>query len=95
MSEEVHVSVRKALGMLGLGRDRVMTVPTDSQGRQRADLIPKIAGPTILCLQAGNVNSGSFDPAKDICPAVPREHTWIHVDGLSGCGRPVRRNTLI
>lgn len=83
-SEEVHVSVKKALGMLGLGRDRISTVPTDSQGRQRVDLIPKITGPTILCIQAGNVNSGSFDRAKDICTAVPKEHTWVHVDGAFG-----------
>jgi glutamate/tyrosine decarboxylase-like PLP-dependent enzyme len=84
VSEEVHIWVCKALGMLGLGRDRVLTVPTDSQGRQRVELIPKINGPTILCIPAGNVNSGSFDPSKDICAAVPKEHTWVHVDGAFG-----------
>ncbi len=84
VSEEVHIAVKKALGLLGLGRDRVLTVPTDSQGRLRVDSIPKITGPTILSIQAGNVNSGSFDPAKDICAAVPKEHTWVHVDGAFG-----------
>ncbi len=67
VGDEVHVSVLKALMMLGLGRKRVMRVPADAQGRMRADALPKIAGPTIVCMQAGNVNSGAFDPAAEIC----------------------------
>ena len=66
--EEIHISAVKALGMLGLGRDRIVRVPADSQGRMRVDLLPRIDGPTIvLQMQAGNVNSGAFDPAKEIC----------------------------
>ncbi len=62
VGEEVHVSVLKALSMLGFGRDRVVRVPADQQGRMIADKIPEIKGPTIICVQAGNVNTGAFDP---------------------------------
>src|SRR3990172_3252142 len=64
---EVHVSVLKALSMLGLGRERVVRVPADGQGRIIPDQLPPIAGPTIVCLQAGNVNTGGFDPVGEIC----------------------------
>jgi glutamate/tyrosine decarboxylase-like PLP-dependent enzyme len=82
--DEIHISVVKALGMLGLGRNRIVRVPTDSQGRMRADLLPKIAGPTIVCTQAGNVNSGAFDPAKEICAVAHAAGAWVHVDGAFG-----------
>jgi glutamate/tyrosine decarboxylase-like PLP-dependent enzyme len=82
--DEIHISVVKALGMLGLGRNRIVRVPTDSQGRMRADLLPKIAGPTIVCTQAGNVNSGAFDPAKEICAVARAAVAWVHVDGAFG-----------
>lgn len=81
---EVHASVLKVLAMLGLGRDRVVRVPADEQGRMRADLIPDISGPTILCLQAGNVNSGAFDPAEAIIPYAQANSAWVHVDGAFG-----------
>jgi len=81
---EVHASVLKVLAMLGLGRDRVTRVPGDEQGRMRADLIPDISGPTIICLQAGNVNSGAFDPADDIIPYARANGAWAHVDGAFG-----------
>ena len=64
---EVHPSVTKSLGLLGLGRSRVVKIPVDPQGRMRADLLPAISGPTIICAQAGNVNTGAFDPIADIC----------------------------
>jgi len=84
VGEEVHQSVLKALGMLGLGRKRVVRVPVDGQGRMRADALPHLDGMTILCLQAGNVNTGSFDPAAAICPAARAAGAWIHVDGAFG-----------
>ena len=84
VGEEVHVSVLKALGMLGLGRDRVEKVPVDGQGRMRADLLPPISGPTIICLQAGNVNTGAFDPADEICSKARASNAWVHVDGAFG-----------
>src|SRR5690606_38277457 len=64
---EVHPSLRKGLGLLGLGRERVITVPVDDQGRMRADALPEITGPAIVCAQAGNVNTGAFDPLPEIC----------------------------
>ena len=84
VGEEVHVSVLKSLAMLGLGRDRVEKVPVDSQGRMRADCLPPISGPTIICLQAGNVNTGAFDPADEICAKARKDGAWIHVDGAFG-----------
>ena len=84
VGEEVHVSVLKALGMLGLGRDRVEKVPVDGQGRMRADLLPSISGPTLICIQAGNVNTGAFDPAEEICLKARESNAWVHVDGAFG-----------
>jgi glutamate/tyrosine decarboxylase-like PLP-dependent enzyme len=82
--DEIHISAVKALGMLGLGRNRIVRVPTDAQGRMRADSLKKISGPTIVCMQAGNVNSGAFDPAKEICSAAHAAGAWVHVDGAFG-----------
>ncbi|MDR3773182.1 MAG: pyridoxal-dependent decarboxylase [Terracidiphilus sp.] len=84
VGEEVHPSLLKALGLLGLGRKRVVRVPVDGQGRMRADELPHLDGMTILCLQAGNVNTGAFDPAAAICPAAREAGAWVHVDGAFG-----------
>jgi glutamate/tyrosine decarboxylase-like PLP-dependent enzyme len=81
---EAHPSVQKALGMLGMGRQRVVRVPVDGQGRMRADAVPHLDDRTILCLQAGNVNTGAFDPAAAIGPAAREAGAWIHVDGAFG-----------
>jgi glutamate/tyrosine decarboxylase-like PLP-dependent enzyme len=81
---EVHPSLIKALGLLGLGRDRVLRVPADGQGRMRADALPPLAGPTIVCIQAGNVNTGAFDPASEICRRAHSAGAWVHVDGAFG-----------
>lgn len=84
VGEEVHVSVLKALSMLGLGRDRIEKVSVDGQGRMRADLLPRISGPAIICLQSGNVNTGAFDPAAEICQKAKESGAWVHVDGAFG-----------
>lgn len=84
VGEEVHPSLVKALGFVGLGRDRVVTVPVDGQGRMRADAFPPVEGPTIVCLQAGNVNTGSFDPMSEIVPMAKEGGAWVHVDGAFG-----------
>jgi len=84
VGDEVHSSLIKALGMLGLGRSRVIRVPVDGQGRMRVDALPHLDARTILCLQAGNVNTGAFDPAAAICPAARAAGAWIHVDGAFG-----------
>ena len=84
VGDEVHVSVLKALMLLGLGRDRVVRVPVDGQGRMRADQLPSLDDHTIVCLQAGNVNTGAFDPAADIVPQARAAGAWVHVDGAFG-----------
>jgi glutamate/tyrosine decarboxylase-like PLP-dependent enzyme len=81
---EAHASVTKALGLLGLGRKRVVRVPVDGQGRMKTDALPAMDGRTILCLQAGNVNTGAFDAAAAICPVARAAGAWIHVDGAFG-----------
>jgi glutamate/tyrosine decarboxylase-like PLP-dependent enzyme len=81
---EAHPSLIKSLGLLGLGRSRVIKVPADSQGRMRAEALPAISGPTIVCAQAGNVNTGAFDPISEICEAAHRAGAWVHVDGAFG-----------
>ena len=84
VGNEVHVSVLKALSMLGLGRERIIHVPVDGQGRLIADEIPAVEGPTILCTQAGNVNTGAFDDLGSICRKMRNENVWVHVDGAFG-----------
>jgi glutamate/tyrosine decarboxylase-like PLP-dependent enzyme len=84
VGEEVHITVLKALGLLGLGRNRVVRVPVDGQGRMRAGELPRIAGPTIVCVQAGNVNSGSFDDIAQVCERAQEAGAWVHVDGAFG-----------
>ena len=84
VGEEVHPSVTKSLGVLGLGRSRVVKVPVDNQGRLRADRLPPISGPTIVCVQAGNVNTGAFDPIAEICRQAHAAGAWVHVDGAFG-----------
>ncbi len=84
VGDEVHVSVLKALMLLGLGRERVIRVPVDGQGRMRADALPPLDDGTIVCLQAGNVNTGAFDPAAEIIPRARAAGAWVHVDGAFG-----------
>lgn len=84
VGNEVHVSLLKALSLLGLGRERVQRVPADDQGRLRADALPPLDDRTIVCIQAGNVNTGAFDPARDICARARDAGAWVHVDGAFG-----------
>lgn len=84
LGEEAHSTIYKVLSMLGLGRDRVQRVPVDAQGRMRADGLPSIKSPAIICLQAGNVNSGAFDPADAIIGWAREQNAWAHVDGAFG-----------
>jgi len=84
VGNEVHVSVLKGLAMLGLGRERAVRVPADGQGRLIAARLPTIDGPTIVCLQAGNVNTGAFDPIGEVAARLRGSGAWIHVDGAFG-----------
>jgi glutamate/tyrosine decarboxylase-like PLP-dependent enzyme len=84
VGQEVHPSVVKALGLLGFGRQRVTRVPVDAQGRMRADCVPDLDERTIVCAQAGNVNTGACDPLEAICERAARAGAWVHVDGAFG-----------
>jgi len=81
---EAHSVVFKVLALLGLGRERVVRIPVDDQGRMRADALPRLAGPAIVCLQAGNVSSGAFDPAGPLIAWARAAGAWVHVDGAFG-----------
>jgi glutamate/tyrosine decarboxylase-like PLP-dependent enzyme len=81
---EAHPTLLKSLGMLGLGRSRIVRVAVDGQGRMRADALPAIRGPTIVCLQAGNVNTGAFDPFEPLIARAHEQGAWVHVDGAFG-----------
>jgi glutamate/tyrosine decarboxylase-like PLP-dependent enzyme len=84
VGDEVHSSLVKALGMIGLGRNRVVRVPADDQGRMRAEEMPLVSGPAIVCAQAGNVNTGAVDPLAEICARAEDSGAWVHVDGAFG-----------
>ena len=81
---EVHASMLKALSLAGFGRKRVTSVEADGQGRMRADKLPRLSDQTIVCIQAGNVNTGAFDPAVEVCKAAREQGAWVHVDGAFG-----------
>jgi glutamate/tyrosine decarboxylase-like PLP-dependent enzyme len=86
--EEAHATIFVALRMLGLGADRVVRVPADGQGRMDAEALKKaleaVTGPVIVCLQAGNVNTGAFDPCETLIPPARAKGAWVHVDGAFG-----------
>lgn len=84
VGEEVHPTLLKALGLLGLGRNRILRVPVDGQGRMRPDALPELATPAIVCLQAGNVNTGACDPCEELCARAHAAGAWVHVDGAFG-----------
>jgi glutamate/tyrosine decarboxylase-like PLP-dependent enzyme len=84
VGERVHSTVSKSLSLVGLGRTRVHVVPADDQGRMRADLLPDLPGPALVCAQAGEVNTGAFDPFEPIADWVAARDGWLHVDGAFG-----------
>lgn len=90
-SEQAHATVFKALALLGIGRETVEIVPSDEQGRIRADLIPSLDETTILILQAGNVNTGAFDAFEEI--AERANGAWIHIDGAFGLWAAASKQT--
>ena len=97
VGEEAHGTILKVLPLLGFGRAHIHRVPADAQGRIRADGLPRITGPTIACIQAGNVNSGAFDPAPEIVRWARGGGAWVHVDGAFGLWAAAsdRRRTLM
>ena len=87
-SAESHVTVDVALRYLGFGTGGTKRVAADGQGRMRADDLARVLatcdGPTIVCAQAGNVNTGSFDPLESIGALANAHGAWLHVDGAFG-----------
>jgi glutamate/tyrosine decarboxylase-like PLP-dependent enzyme len=85
---EAHVTILTALRLLGLGSGRALRVPADGQGRMKADelrrTLASLDGPTIVCAQAGNVNTGAFDPVGEISDIAHEKGAWVHVDGAFG-----------
>jgi len=84
VGEEVHISLLKALTLVGFGKARVTQIPADSQGRMRAEKLPPLDDRTMVCIQAGNVNTGAFDPAAEVCARAQEAGAWVHVDGAFG-----------
>ena len=85
---ERHVTIDRSLRLLGIGTNALTVVSADDEGRMRADALRDAladgAGPTIVCAQAGNVNSGAFDPLAEIADACGEAGAWLHVDGAFG-----------
>ena len=81
---EAHASIVKSLGIVGLGRDRALRLPVDDQGRIIPSGLPALSGPAIVCLQAGNVNSGASDPFVPLIEWAREQGAWVHVDGAFG-----------
>ncbi|HYM66845.1 MAG TPA: aminotransferase class V-fold PLP-dependent enzyme [Patescibacteria group bacterium] len=81
---EAHATLVRAVSLAGLGRGNIELVAVDAQGRMRPDALPRLDERTILCIQAGNVNSGAFDPAGELCAAAREAGAWVHVDGAFG-----------
>jgi len=85
---ERHVTIDRSLRLLGLGTAALELVPADGQGRMRADALRESLAsserPTIVCAQAGNVNTGAFDPMSEIADACEAAGAWLHVDGAFG-----------
>lgn len=84
ISELTHITVKKALRVLGFGKNHILQAPVDGQGRVDATLLPPLDDRTILCLQAGEVNTGAFDPFEQIIPQAKKAGAWVHVDGAFG-----------
>ncbi|WP_339864656.1 pyridoxal phosphate-dependent decarboxylase family protein [Paremcibacter congregatus] len=84
VSAEVHVTVLKALNMLGMGQKNIIKIPVDANGAIDVAQVPPLGPNTIVCVQAGNVNSGAFDPIESICAAARAVGAWVHVDGAFG-----------
>lgn len=89
-SDESHYTIFMALRLLGFGAGNAIRIATDNQGRMKADALAQalasVSGPCIVCAQAGNVNTGAFDPINEIADVVSRHPAkpWLHVDGAFG-----------
>jgi len=86
--DNVHSTLPRALRLIGLGTGSLVPVAADDQGRMRPDSVREALasgdGPTVVCAQAGEVNTGSFDPLEEIADAAAAAGAWLHVDGAFG-----------
>jgi glutamate/tyrosine decarboxylase-like PLP-dependent enzyme len=81
---QAHTAVTRAVNLLGFGKANIEWVEADEQGRMIASRVPELDDRTILILQAGNVNSGAFDPLEELCEMGRRAKAWVHIDGAFG-----------
>ncbi len=84
VSASCHITVKKALRILGFGMNHLIVAPTDAEGRVDPTQLPALDESTILCLQAGEVNTGEFDPFAELIPRAKAAGSWVHVDGAFG-----------
>jgi glutamate/tyrosine decarboxylase-like PLP-dependent enzyme len=84
VGEQVHTTLLRALRVIGIGDAQIVRAPADDQGRMIVGKVPKLDGSTIICLQAGNVDSGAFDPLRPLCELAREAGAWVHVDGAFG-----------
>jgi glutamate/tyrosine decarboxylase-like PLP-dependent enzyme len=98
---EAHTTLVAALRMLGFGAAELTVIEADDQGRMRADTLAKAMeggeGPAIVCAQAGNVNTGAFDPFGAVADLAAARGAWLHVDGAFGlwaAAAPARRHLV-
>ena len=84
VSELAHITVKKALRVLGFGSAKIIYAPVNAFGQVDADRLPALDAHTILCLQAGEVNTGEFDPFAQLIPKAQAAGAWVHVDGAFG-----------
>jgi glutamate/tyrosine decarboxylase-like PLP-dependent enzyme len=84
VGEKRHITVDRALRLLGIGASSIDVVPADDQGRMRVAELTLGDGPTIVCAQAGEVNSGAFDPLDELADRTADAGAWLHVDGAFG-----------
>jgi len=93
LGKQAHSSVWKALSLLGFGKGNCEIVPVDKQGRMISGALPPLDNNTLLILQAGNVNSGAFDPIDELCDVAKKAGAWVHVDGAFGLWAAACENT--
>jgi glutamate/tyrosine decarboxylase-like PLP-dependent enzyme len=83
-----HVTLGRALRLLGIGQAQITVVSADDEGRMEADALERaldgVGGPAIVCAQAGEVNTGAFDPLVEAADLAAARGAWLHVDGAFG-----------
>ena len=81
---QAHTAVVRAVSLLGFGKENIEWVEADEEGRMIVSQVPELDDRSILILQAGNVNSGAFDPCEALCEKAQRANAWVHIDGAFG-----------